>query len=101
MPQMMSDDDMMDSYSNKSSEEPTPSVDQENAEAGEETAVVSNKLLSPAGSPLKEGDEIVVRVVKNYGDESEIALVSKGEDDETETESTPEEDFAAMDMEKG
>ena len=78
------------------------SVDQDNEEAVEETALISNKILSPEGEPLKEGDEIVLQVVKNYGDESEVKYApKKGEDEKTtETATSPEEDFAAMDQEK-
>lgn len=54
---------------------PEESVDRENEEGN--TAVISNKILSPDGEPIKEGDEIVVRVVKNYGDESEIEYAPK------------------------
>ena len=101
--------DMMDSgYGSSDAAEVTPpdekpSVDQENEDAGEKTALVSNKILSPEGEPLKEGDEIVVRVVKNYGDESEVEYAPKkgsegeGGDEGTE-ESTPAEDFAEMDQ---
>lgn len=63
-------------------------VDQEAAEA--ETTIVPNSILSPDGEPLKEGDEIVVRVVKNYGDESEIEYAPKKGSEDTETESTEE-----------
>lgn len=74
------------------------SVDKENAEA--QTALVSNKILSPEGEPLKEGDEIVVKVVKNYGDESEIMYAPKKEGAETESTSDVASDFAAMDNAK-
>lgn len=80
------------------------SVDQE--EAGEQTAIVSNKILSPDGEPLNEGDEIVVQVVKNYGSESEIKYAPKKGGESEESESEPEtmesaaKDFAAMDQEK-
>lgn len=48
------------------------SVDEEMAEGS--TAVVPNKVLTgPDGEPPKEGDEIVLKVIKNYGDESEVA----------------------------
>ena len=53
-----------------------PSVDEQNA--GEQTAVVSNKILSPKGEALKEGDEVVLTIVKNYGDESEVKYAPKG-----------------------
>lgn len=72
--------------------EETASVDEENAASN--TALVSNKILSPEGEPLKEGDEIVVRIVKNYGNESEIEYAphKEGEsEEEGETETMPGE----------
>lgn len=64
------------------------SVDEEEASAN--TAIVSNNILSPEGEPLKEGDEIVVRIVKNYGDESEIEYAPKeGGSEESETTEEP------------
>ncbi len=97
----MANDEMDDSYGGgpvapPDKGNPPESVDQKNEKDTEQTAVVSNKLLSPDGAPLKEGDEIVVKVVKSYGDECEIAYATKEES--PETESTPEEDFAAMDQ---
>lgn len=72
-----SDEDMDSSYGSSDQGEVKPpdesgaeSVDEKNETA--ETTVVPNKILSPDGEPLKEGDEIVVQIVKNYGDESEI-----------------------------
>lgn len=48
------------------------SIDQEEAES--ETAMVPNKILQgKSGEPLKEGDEVVLKIVKNFGDESEVA----------------------------
>lgn len=87
-----SDEDMDSSYGGGAAVEAPPdtgseaaeSVDEENA--GAATAIVSNKILSPDGEPLKEGDEIVVRVVKNYGDESEIEYAPKSGAEDTETE---------------
>lgn len=63
--------------------ESAESVDQEEAEGAEQTAVISNKILSPEGEPLKPGDEIVLQVVKNYGDESEVKYAphKPGEDE--------------------
>lgn len=51
------------------------SVDEQ--EAAEATAVIDNKILSPDGEPLKEGDEVVLVVVKNFGDESEVKYAPK------------------------
>lgn len=78
------------------------SVDEQNAMSS--TALVPNKILSPEGEPLKEGDEIVVRVVKNHGEESEIEYApKKGGDEEgpTEDETTPgneEAEIASLDQ---
>lgn len=105
-----SDEEMDDTYSapaavtKPESTEAKPSVDDENAMS--KTAVVSNKILSPDGGPLKEGEEIVVRIVKNYGDESEIEYAPKEgstEEPSEEGETTPgneEAEIAALD-EKG
>lgn len=102
----MGGDDAMDSsYASEPVKPPAEkpaeneSVDQEEAEAN--TALVDNKILSPEGEPLKEGDEIVVRVVKNYGDQSEIEYAPKKGGGETETASTasPEDELAALDKE--
>ena len=57
------------------SEEAPESIDAEEAEG--KTAVVDNKVLAPAGEKLKEGDELTIVVVKNYGGESEIRFKSK------------------------
>lgn len=79
--------------------EEKPSVDHENEEAGESTALISNKILSPEGEPIKEGDEIVLQVVKNYGDESEVKYAphKTGEEGEEEPETgSAAKDFAAM-----
>lgn len=62
-------------------------TDQEEAETAEEanTAVVPLKVLqSKEGEPVKEGDEIVVRVVKTYGDECEIMYAPKEKTPESE-----------------
>lgn len=56
-------------------EEATESIDEEEAEG--DTAVIDNKVLAPEGEPLKEGDEIVLVVVKNYGNESEVRYAPK------------------------
>jgi len=74
--------------------------------ASEQTAVVSNKILSPEGKPLNEGDEIVLQVVKNYGDECEVKYAPHKEGEEqgegaepsTDNMSAEGKDFAAMDQ---
>jgi hypothetical protein len=49
------------------------SVDQEIQAENAHSAVVPNAvLMGPDGKPPKEGDEIVVKVIKNFGDESEV-----------------------------
>lgn len=78
-----------------------PSVDQENAMS--DTALVPNKVLSPDGEPLQEGEEIVLVVVKNHGDESEVKYApKKGGDtegtDEGETPGNEEAELSALDQ---
>lgn len=102
-----SDEEMDDTYAGsapvtKPTEAEKPSVDEENTESS--TALVPNKILSPDGEPLKEGEEIVVRVVRNHGDQSEIEYAPKEgateEPSETEGEMTPgneEAEIAALD----
>jgi len=77
-------EEMDDLYESDTAEAPeteteegeTPeSIDAEEAEG--ETAVVDNKVLSPKGESLKEGDELTVVVVKNYGEDSEIRFKRK------------------------
>ena len=77
-------EEMDDLYESDTAEAPeteteegeTPeSIDAEEAEG--KTAVVDNKVLSPKGESLKEGDELTVVVVKNYGEDSEIRFKSK------------------------
>lgn len=70
------------------------SVDEENQEA--DTAVISNKILSPDGEPINKGDEIVLQVVQNFGDESEVKYAPKKEGgDEEETDEEPMSDTAS------
>lgn len=96
----MSDDDMESTYGSSppSGESEGQSVDEANESAGATTAIVPNKLLSPEGESLKTGDEIVVRIVKNYGDESEIEYAPKEGGDETEEEpmSTESQELTAL-----
>lgn len=99
-----SDDELDDSYGRGPMGPPADrgdggeeSVDREEAMA--KTAIISNQILSPEGEPLKAGDEIVVRVVKNYGDESEIEYAPKsGAADEggDETALTPGNEEAEL-----
>jgi thiamine biosynthesis protein ThiC len=56
-------------------------IDAEEADGA--TAVIDNKVLSPEGKPLKAGDQVILRVVRNLGDESEVAYGS------AEAESAP------------
>lgn len=54
------------------------SVDEQNADSSE--VVVPNSILAgPGGAPPKEGDTILVKVVKTYGDECSIAKADEGE----------------------
>lgn len=86
----MPDDEMEGMYPSSEASAETPAPEGEEAEGGEETpesidqeeaegdtAMIDNKVLAPEGEPLKEGDEIVLVVVKNYGNESEIRYAPK------------------------
>ncbi len=78
MKSMMSDDaEMDDLYASgepKAKGAKPESVDQEEAEESENTAIVPTKVLQGKHpEPPKEGDEIVLKVVKVYGDETEVA----------------------------
>lgn len=54
-------------------------TDEETAES-ENTAILPNKvLMSPGGEMPKEGDEIVLQVVRVYGDEAEVRYAPKKE----------------------
>lgn len=64
---------------------PPASIDQEEQNEMQETALVPVKLLDPHdGKGIKVGDEIVVRVKALHGDEAEIAYATGkgGEGDE-------------------
>lgn len=82
-------------------ESDTETTDEETAES-ENTAIVPNKVLIGAdGKPPKEGDEIVVQVVKVYGDEAEVRYApAKPSGSGYGAESTDSE-IEAMDTEKG
>lgn len=103
-----SDEDMdMGMYSDTPAAPPAESEPEVEApDKGTETgttALVPNKVLSPEGEELKEGDEIVVRVVKNYGDETEIEYAPKkgGSAETEEPMSTEGKELAALSNEKG
>ena len=56
----------------KEGETDSQTTDEETAST-ENTALVPNKvLMAPGGEMPKEGDEIVLQVVKVYGDEAEV-----------------------------
>lgn len=66
---------------------PPASIDQQEQEQMQETAIVPVKLLDPHdGKGIKVGDEIMVKVTALHGDEAEIAYASgkSGEGDEGE-----------------
>jgi len=84
MPRYKASDEEMDGlYSPPSKPEPkTPEAKPETVDQEEDmanTAVIDNKILSPEGEPLKEGDEVTLRVVKNYGEECEVEYAPKTE----------------------
>lgn len=95
----MHDTEAMDSLYGDGKPEPK-SVDDENKEDMEHTAVVPLKVLqSHDGEPVKEGDEIVVQVVAVHGDEAEVKYapkketMSEGEDTDKEIESLDTDEY--------
>lgn len=108
MPKYTPSDDELTGYGSEAPPAPAgeeaPSEEQApEDEAGESTAIISNKVLSPDGEPINEGDEIVLQVVKNYGDESEVKYAPKeeGGEETPSTQSSPAEELAALDQEGG
>ena len=64
----------------KDGEEREPETTDEESASMENSAIVPNKvLMGPDGQMPKEGEEIVLKVVKNYGDESEVMYAPKKE----------------------
>lgn len=92
-------DNEMDSLYESESKGAPESVDQEEAEHMETTAVVPMKLLQgKSAEPLKVGDEVVVKVTELHGDEASIAYsetkpgeIGKGEAPGGEEQSPDEE----------
>jgi hypothetical protein len=99
MKMMPAETDEMDSLYEGESKEAPESVDQEEAESMETTAVVPMKMLQGKSSePLKVGDEVVVKVSSIHGDEVQIAYsqtkpgeIGKGEEAGGEEQSPDEE----------
>lgn len=57
---------------NEAAENPPESVDQEREEEDADSALIDNKILSPDGKPLKEGQKVTLTIRKVYGNESEV-----------------------------
>ena len=75
----MSDTEQMDGLYGEGSkkEEAKESVDQENEEQMGHSAIVPMKVLQGKSTePIKEGDEVVLKVVATYGDEAEVEYSS-------------------------
>jgi len=100
-------DEMEDLYA---AGEPTKgepeSIDEEEAQDMAQTAVVPVKVLQSAkAEPVKEGDEIVVKVLKVDGDQAQIKYAPEkpGADEGGEPaggaggEKTPDEEIEALD----
>lgn len=93
-------DDGLDSlYSQEEPMEGKESIDQEQAEEMETSAVVPVKLLQGGRSePLKEGDEVMVKVKAVHGEEATIiyAPPEKEGADEAKPEAPMDEQLASM-----
>lgn len=76
------------------------SIDEE--EAMNPSSLVDLKVLTGKHGPPKEGDEIVVKVVKIHGDQAEIAYAPEKPDEEsgeTKPDMEPDEELAKMNKE--
>ena len=78
------------------SEEAPESIDEEEAEGS--TAIVDKKVLSPDGTPLKEGDEVSLTVVKCYGEECEVRYSKKKSGSEVQPPGMMSDSNAELDM---
>lgn len=76
-------------------EETEGSIDEEESQSP--TAVVDKKVLSPDGEPLKEGDEVVLTVVKCYGEECEVRYAPKKSGGEVQPPGMMDESNAELD----
>lgn len=93
-------DDGLDSlYSQNEPEdnEGRESIDQEEAEQMETSAVVPVKLLQgEGGEPVKVGDEIVVKVQALNGDQATIIYAPKEGSETEKPGAEPEEELASL-----
>ena len=91
-------DDSLYGESNSKSQDGKKSVDQEEQDDMATTAIVPTKMLQGKDDePPKEGTECTVKVVKNYGDECEIAWVPKKGGATEESGETPDAEIDNMD----
>ena len=74
-------------------------VDQQIQEENAHSAVVPNAvLMGPDGKPPKEGDEIVVKVIKLYGEnEAEIAYAPKAKPEAAGMPHSSDSEIEALD----
>lgn len=65
-------------------------------ESMEPTSLVDMKVLTGKHGPPKEGDEIVVKVVKIHGDQAEIQYAPEKPDDDKEESHDDEHDMEEL-----
>ena len=95
-----SDLDSLYSEDNASSDKPK-SVDEQERKEMETTAIVPMKLLSPDGEPVREGDEITVKVNRLHGDdEAEISYCSNDKKPSDDGEMSADNELEEMGKEK-
>ena len=69
-------------------EDREPETTDEEINESQQSAIIDNKVLTgPDGKPPKAGDEIIVKVVKVYGNESEIVYGPPKKEPGAETDS--------------
>ncbi len=81
------DDSLYSDDTPKSGDKPD-SVDEQ--EAMEPTAMIDMKVLAGKHGPPKEGDEVVLKVVKVHGDQAEVEYSETPPESIGEGESSPE-----------
>lgn len=92
-----SEDGMEGLYTQEAPEENKGSIDEQEADEMETSAVVPLKLLQGGGSePVKEGDEIVVKVKAVEGDQATIIYAPKKPEDKGEAEMSPDKELETM-----
>jgi len=92
-----SEDGLESLYSQDEPAKPEGSIDEEEAQEMETSAVVPLKLLQGGNpEPVKEGDEIVVKVKAVHGEEATIIYAPKEPEGKGAKEMSPDQELETM-----